>query len=51
VKKGMETKEVNYFQNMSEEKNFAMAVIELSECKITVVCIYIEHLMEILESF
>jgi hypothetical protein len=40
VKKGIETREVNYFQNMSEEKNFEMAVIELSECKITIVCIY-----------
>jgi exonuclease III len=39
-KKGIETREVNYFQNMSEERNFEMAVIELSECKITVVCIY-----------
>jgi hypothetical protein len=40
VTSGIETREVNYFQNMSEEKNFEMAVIELSECKITVVCIY-----------
>jgi hypothetical protein len=40
VKKGIETREVNYFPNMSEEKNFEKAVIELSECKITVVCIY-----------
>jgi hypothetical protein len=40
VKKCKETREVHYFQNMSEEKNFEMAVIELSECKITVVCIY-----------
>jgi hypothetical protein len=27
VKKDIETREVNYFQNMSEEKNFEMAVI------------------------
>jgi exonuclease III len=40
VKKDIETREVNYFQNKSEEKNFVMAVIELSECKITLVCIY-----------
>jgi hypothetical protein len=39
VQKGIETREVNYFQNMNEEKNFEMAAIELSECKITVVCV------------
>jgi hypothetical protein len=40
VKKDIETREVNYFRNMSEEKNFEMSVIELSDCKITVFCIY-----------
>jgi hypothetical protein len=40
-KKGIKTREVNDVQNMNEEKNFEMAVIELSECKITVVYIYI----------
>jgi hypothetical protein len=39
-KKGIITREVNYLQNMSEEKNFEMAVIELVEYNITVVCIY-----------
>jgi hypothetical protein len=40
VKRGIEVREVNYLQNMSEEKNFEMAAIELVECKIIVVCIY-----------
>jgi hypothetical protein len=39
-KKSLETKEVNYFQDMNEEKIFEMAVIELLEYKIIVVCIY-----------
>jgi hypothetical protein len=46
-KKCIEIREVNYFQIMSEERNFEISEIELSWCKITVVCIYIEHLMEI----
>jgi hypothetical protein len=44
VKEGLETKEVNYFQGISEEKNFEMSVIELSEHKISVV--YIDNQME-----
>jgi exonuclease III len=40
VKNGTETREVNYFQNISEGKNFEITVIELSECKIILVCIY-----------
>jgi hypothetical protein len=40
IKECLETKEVNYFQDMNEERNFEMAVIELSEYKIIVVYIY-----------
>jgi predicted outer membrane repeat protein len=40
VKKGLETKEVNYFQGISEEENFEMLIIELLQHKILIVCLY-----------
>jgi hypothetical protein len=40
VRKCLEIREVNYFQNMNEENKFEMAVIELLRYKIIVVCMY-----------
>jgi hypothetical protein len=39
-KKGLETKEVNYVQGISEEKNSEMSIIELAEHNILFVCLY-----------
>jgi predicted outer membrane repeat protein len=40
VKECIETKEVTYFQGISEEKNFEMSITELPGYKILIVCVY-----------
>jgi hypothetical protein len=39
-KKCLQTRDVNYFQDKNEEKDFEIAEIELLGYKIIVVCIY-----------
>jgi hypothetical protein len=40
-KKCLQIREVNYFQNKNEEKDFEIVEIELLGYKIIVVCIYV----------
>jgi hypothetical protein len=51
VKDSLETKEIHYFVDISEEKIFEMSLIELSEYKLYIQCITIHHQMDNLTNF
>jgi hypothetical protein len=39
-KKYLQTKEINYFQGVNEERDLEMAVVKLLDFKVIIVCIY-----------
>ena len=47
VKLHVQTKEINYLLGISKEKDFEMTAVEILDYKLTVLCVYIGHLMEI----
>ena len=40
VKDSLQTKEISYFADISEEKNFKVSLIELPGYKLCIVCVY-----------